>query len=116
MFRTLAQMTLFSLALAVSASAETVRFEASDGLKVTAEAGGSGSGPVVVLFHMAGSSRGEYTDIAPRLHELGYRTLAVDQRSGRSSNGIKNETAAQLSSDPGYSACLLYTSPSPRDS
>ena len=106
MFQTLAQAAFFIFAFALTSWADTVRFPASDGLEITAEASGDGNGPVVVLFHMAGSSRGEYTDIAPRLHALGYRTLAVDQRSGRSSNGVKNETAAQLPSDPGYGAAV----------
>ena len=106
MLKILAHAALITAALAVGASAEKVTFEATDGLKVTADTGGSGSGPVIVLFHMAGSSRGEYTDIAPRLHELGYRTLAVDQRSGMSSNGVKNETAAQLRVDPGFGAAV----------
>ena len=86
--------------------AETVRFPASDGLQVTAETGGSGAGPVIVLFHMAGASRGEYAQIAPELHRLGYRTLAVDQRSGGAFGGVVNETAAQVASDPGYAAAI----------
>ena len=38
--------------------------------------------PVVLLFHQAGSNRGEYTTIAPRLNALGFHALAIDQRSG----------------------------------
>ena len=37
-------------------------------------------------------------DIAPKLNALGYNCLAVDQRSGRSANGVKNETN-QLAKD-----------------
>lgn len=46
----------------------------------------------IVLFHQAGWSRGEYREIAPKLASNGYRVLALDQRSGRAVNGVKNET------------------------
>lgn len=39
-------------------------------------------GPIVLLFHQAGSSAAEYEPIAPRLVEAGFSCLAVDQRSG----------------------------------
>jgi dienelactone hydrolase len=39
-------------------------------------------GPVVLLFHQAGSSAAEYEPIAPRLVQEGFSCLAVDQRSG----------------------------------
>jgi dienelactone hydrolase len=38
--------------------------------------------PVILLFHQAGSSKDEYTPIAPRLAQLGYNAIAIDQRSG----------------------------------
>lgn len=87
-------LALAALLLAAPAHARMVQFPAADGVRVTAEAGGTGAGPVIVLFHMAGSSRGEYAAIAPRLQALGYRTLAVDQRSGGAFGGVVNETAA----------------------
>lgn len=94
-------MRFFNLALgfftavmiALPAAAEKVTFKSRDGLDVTAELSGSQSSTLIVLFHQAGSSRGEYKTIAPRLNALGYRTLAVDQRSGKSFSGIANETA-----------------------
>jgi len=89
-----------------AASAETVQFKAADGVLITADRGGKGKGPVIVLYHMAGASRGEYRDIAPRLQSMGYHTLAVDQRSGGSFNGVRNETAARLGRNPGYEAAL----------
>jgi dienelactone hydrolase len=49
--------------------------------------------PIIVMCHQAGWSRGEYLEIAPKLNKLGYNCLALDQRSGESVNGIKNETA-----------------------
>ena len=95
---------LTALFFHTAAQAETVQFKAADGVVITAQAGGTGAGTVIVLFHMAGASRGEYNEIAPRLHQLGYRTLAVDQRSGRSFDGVQNETAARVGRDPGYAA------------
>ncbi|MEP5758330.1 MAG: alpha/beta hydrolase [Litoreibacter sp.] len=96
---------LFVMVFQSAAMAETVEFQATDGVVVTAETGGASStGTVIVLFHMAGASRGEYSGIAPRLHKLGYRTLAVDQRSGGQFGGVKNETAARVGRDPGYAA------------
>ncbi|MFQ5642429.1 MAG: alpha/beta hydrolase [Thiogranum sp.] len=53
----------------------------------------NGETPVIVLFHQAGASRGEYAEIAPWLNTLGYNCLAIDQRSGKGVNDIKNETA-----------------------
>ena len=48
--------------------------------------------PLIVLFHQAGWSRGEYPAIATRLCKMGFNCIAVDQRSGGEVNGIKNET------------------------
>lgn len=49
---------------------------------------------MIVLFHQAGYSRGEYRPIAPRLNQLGFNAIAVDARSGEAVNGVGNETAA----------------------
>ncbi|MGB5697164.1 MAG: alpha/beta fold hydrolase [Polyangiales bacterium] len=51
------------------------------------------SATLILLFHQAGWSRGEYREIAPKLVEAGYRVLAVDQRSGGAIRGVSNETA-----------------------
>jgi dienelactone hydrolase len=48
--------------------------------------------PMIVLFHQAGWSRGEYNEIAPRLNKLGYSCMAVDLRSGGEVNDVKNQT------------------------
>ncbi|MEM7436542.1 MAG: alpha/beta fold hydrolase [Myxococcota bacterium] len=71
-----------------------VDFPTSDGLQAHADLYPSSkpSAPLVILFHQAGWSRGEYREIAPRLVALGYGVLAVDQRSGRGVNGVPNET------------------------
>lgn len=56
---------------------------------------------VVLLFHQAGSGKGEYASIAPRLVDAGYEALAIDQRSGGGLFG-RNETAAALGRDASY--------------
>lgn len=51
--------------------------------------------PLILLFHQAGYSRGEYREIAPKLNKLGFSCLAIDQRSGNSVNGVENEATTQ---------------------
>lgn len=107
MTRLLQAFVLLSLAMS-SAYAGTVTFEAADGVVVTADASRPETLPktVIVLFHMAGASRGEYRDIAINLNRMGYATLAVDQRSGGAFNGIENQTAARFGRDPGYAGAI----------
>jgi pimeloyl-ACP methyl ester carboxylesterase len=50
------------------------------------------SATLILLFHQAGWSRGEYREIAPKLVAAGYRVMAVDQRSGGAVNGVQNQT------------------------
>ena len=99
---------------------ETVTFEAADGLKVTADLYlcGKANAPFILLFHQARYSRGEYLEIAPKLCAWGYDCLAVDQRSGGTSNGVANETylaakAAKMTTNyadayPDLEAALQY--------
>ncbi|MBA4782060.1 MAG: alpha/beta hydrolase [Rhizobiales bacterium] len=86
-------LPILFFAAAEGTRAETVTFKAADGLSVTANLEKASSATAIVLFHQAGSSRGEYATIAPRLNNLGYTTLAVDQRSGGTFAGVVNETA-----------------------
>lgn len=83
-----------AILLSTTARAEIVQFPASDGVTVTADfkTPSVAATTVIVLYHMAGASRGEYLTIAERLNALGYATLAVDQRSGGQFNGVTNET------------------------
>ncbi|MEM7245281.1 MAG: alpha/beta hydrolase [Acidobacteriota bacterium] len=79
-----------------------VGFDSGDGLLITADlyqAHADPATPFIVLFHQAGWSRGEYREIAPRLNQLGFNCLAVDQRSGSEVNEIANETAARAEAD-----------------
>ena len=73
---------------------ESVDFPTADGIKARADiyAAKNPSAAMILLFHQAGWSRGEYREIAPKLVELGYRVIAVDQRSGGGVNGVRNET------------------------
>jgi len=56
---------------------------------------------LILLFHQAGSSKGEYAAIAPRLVSAGYSAMAIDQRSGGELFGT-NETVAGLPKSAGY--------------
>ncbi len=80
--------------IVISGLAETIKFKATDGLEVTGDLYMSHdkSAPFIVLFHQAGWSRGEYLEIAPKLNKMGFNCLAVDLRSGRAVNGVKNLT------------------------
>lgn len=73
---------------------KTVTFKAPDGLEVTADVSvlHDSTAPFIVLFHQAGWSRGEYQEIIPKLNELGFNCMAVDQRSGGAVNDVVNET------------------------
>ncbi len=75
---------------------ETITFPSKDGLQITADTyiGETEKNlPLIVLFHQAGWSRGEYLEIAPKLNTLGFNAIAVDLRSGKAVNGVTNQTA-----------------------
>ena len=74
---------------------KSVDFTTDGGIEARADIYGeaSPSATWILLFHQAGSSRGEYREIAPKLVAAGYRVMAVDQRSGRGVNAVRNETA-----------------------
>ncbi len=75
-------------------SKEKVSFTTDDGIQVTADKYLINEEyPYILLFHQAGSSRGEYNDIAERFLKLRYNCLAVDLRSGDNANYVRNETA-----------------------
>jgi len=76
-------------------SQETISFRSGDGLKITADYyAAPRQSPYILFFHQAGSSRGEFRNIAPRFVKMGFNGLAVDLRSGNEMNFITNETAA----------------------
>lgn len=93
-------------------SMELVTFSAPDGLTVSGDLylTRDKAAPFVLLFHQAGYSRAEYREIAPKLNRLGYNCLAVDQRSGRSYQGVTNETnkaAKEKKRTTGYTDAYL---------
>jgi dienelactone hydrolase len=77
-----------------SFTGETIKFSSGDGIRVTADLymTPNPKAPMIILYHQARYSRGEYRQIAPKLNEMGFNCLAVDQRSGDSVNGVDNET------------------------
>jgi alpha-beta hydrolase superfamily lysophospholipase len=74
-------------------SPSEVSFPSSDGLDITADlyevAGPRG---FLLLCHRSHSNRAEYRQTAPRLGELGFSCLAIDQRSGMRVFGEVNKT------------------------
>lgn len=73
-----------------------VLLTASDGVKVHGRYTQVGRPKaLILLFHQAGSGKDEYSTIQPRLAEMGYSSLAIDQRSGGTMFGT-NETVAAL--------------------
>jgi len=75
---------------------QTITFESKDGVEVTGDLymTENKAAPFILLFHQADSSRGEYLTIAPKLNELGFNCMAIDQRSGSSSRSVANKTFA----------------------
>ncbi|MCU7496303.1 MAG: alpha/beta hydrolase [Ignavibacteria bacterium] len=74
-----------------------VTFSGEKSLRISADLYTASSGkkaPIIILFHQAHSSRGEYRSIAPRLLRMGFNCLAVDTRAGGKDrwNGVENET------------------------
>ncbi|MBL4670213.1 MAG: hypothetical protein JKY30_13245, partial [Flavobacteriales bacterium] len=70
-----------------------ITFKSEDGLLVTGNLYEIGKDkPIILLCHQARYNKFEYADIAPKLNELGYNCLAIDQRSGGSFAGKPNET------------------------
>jgi len=71
---------------------------AADGVRVYAQAyeTADAKAPTILLFHQAGSSKTEYATIAPRLNQLGFNALAIDQRSGGDLFQPPNETVLNL--------------------
>jgi pimeloyl-ACP methyl ester carboxylesterase len=73
---------------------DQITFPSADGVIITADlyAPHGKEAPLILLFHQANWSRGEYLEIAPRLNEMGFNCLAVDLRSGGTINNIPNQT------------------------
>lgn len=89
-------LTLFIPLFSFSNPFTTTTINSTDGLHINVDIYESNPGdPVILMFHQAGYSRGEYREIAPKLVTLGFNCLAIDQRSGGQINGVINETHKQ---------------------
>lgn len=82
------------------AQTNTVVFRAYDKVLVTADlyTPNDAKATLIILFHQAMYSRGEYAEIAPKLNAKGFNCMAVDLRSGEAVNGIENKTWAYCDS------------------
>ena len=104
---------LFAAGLAMSPipglTADAISFAASDRVQVFADyySAGSQQKPLILLFHQAGSNRGEYATIGPMLATLGFNALAIDQRSGGNAWGQTNDTVKHLGKSTDYDEALL---------
>jgi len=78
-------------------SIKEVSFKSTDGIDIKADVYEISDikSPLILLFHQAGYSRGEYKEIAPKLNKLGFTCIAVDQRAGREVNGVINQAFTQ---------------------
>ena len=87
---------------------DAISFAASDRVQVFADyySAGSKAKPLILLFHQAGSNRGEYATIGPTLATLGFNALAIDQRSGGNAWGRTNETVKRLGKSTDYDEAL----------
>ncbi len=76
---------------------KTIEIDSSDGVTTTADVYESEgkTDPIILLFHQAGYSRGEYREIAPLLQKQGFTCISIDQRSGKTVNGVDNKTHLQ---------------------
>ena len=71
-------------------------FKSKDGLLITANYyPAEKSIGFILLCHRSHYSKSEYDKIAPKLNELGYSCLAIDQRSGMNFFGKINETSSR---------------------
>lgn len=87
-------LTLYNVNISSEISEKkTVEFPSKDGLLITADLYEvPNAKETILLCHQAGYSRGEYINTALELNKMGYSCLAIDQRSGKGVNSIKNET------------------------
>jgi dienelactone hydrolase len=92
-------LALFALFLCAGAAAATqdLTLKAEDGVTVYGKLY-SAEHPkaIILLFHQAGSNSAEYAPIAPKLVEMGFSALAIDQRSGGNMFNYVNQTAKHL--------------------
>lgn len=91
---------MFPTGVGAKEESKLINFQSADGILISADIYmpyEASTVPMIILFHQAGSSRGEYIDIAPVLNKLGFNCIAVDLRSGEFSRGKDNLTAIRAS-------------------
>lgn len=113
-------LVLFVFTLSEVYAKSTLTFPSKDGLQISLDTyiTSTDKRPLIVLFHQAGWSRGEYLEIAPKLNKLGFNALAVDLRSGKGVHGVVNQTAMRarkagkgtgyVNAEQDVKAALLY--------
>ncbi len=70
-----------------------ITFESIDGLQISANLYEvEPERPIILLCHQGLFNKFEYADIAPKLNQLGFNCLAIDQRSGGMIGDHQNET------------------------
>ena len=96
-------LALFLSANAAAAPVQELTLKAVDGVTVYGKLY-SAAHPkaIILLFHQAGSNTAEYAPIAPKLVEMGYSALAIDQRSGGNMFDATNRTVKQLGRSTDY--------------
>jgi pimeloyl-ACP methyl ester carboxylesterase len=126
------KMLLVALALAlfgcdenemeVDFKGQTIELVTADSLTIKADVykGSDDEKPIIIMFHQAGYSRGEYRPIAHWLSKDGYTCIAIDQRSGEKVNGVVNSAFAEanekslpteyIDAYPDLETALLYAS------
>src|SRR6476619_1232244 len=99
---------VLAMASTCTHAADAASFAARDGVEVFADYYSTGrqENPLILLFHQAGSNRGEYATIGPTLATLGFNALAIDQRSGGNAWGRTNETVKRLGKSTDYAEAL----------
>ena len=92
-----------SLAVNVAAAPQDLTLKAADGVTVYGKLY-SAEQPkaIILLFHQAGSNSAEYAPIAPKLVEMGFSALAIDQRSGDNMFDTVNQTVKHLGHSAEY--------------
>lgn len=85
-------------------AAESVTLHAADQVTVygTLNKARADNDKVLLLFHQASASRHEYDPLIARFNQLGFDTLAIDQRSGGDLFGGHNRTVQTLGRSADY--------------
>ncbi len=78
--------------------------QAADGVSVfgTLTRATADNDKIILLFHQARANRHEYDAVVPQLTNLGFDTLAIDQRSGGELFDGHNQTVAKLGESADY--------------